>query len=171
MAEIVLVAAVAKNGVIGADNDMPWRLPTDLKHFKALTVGKPVIMGRKTFQSLGKPLPGRPNLVLTRDERFSADGIEVFSSLSSALVRCEVLLTELQVDDIMIIGGGQIYRSALEVADRLEITEVDAEPEGDTTFPEINPSIWEETARRSGEQTEKDSAGFEFVTYQRRASS
>lgn len=169
MAEIVLVAAVARNGVIGSDNDMPWRLPSDLKHFKSVTVGRPVIMGRKTFQSLGKALPGRPNLVLTRDPDFVAEDVEVFTSLESALVRCETILAELMGEEVMIIGGGEIYRRAIRMADRLEITEVDADPDGDTTFPGIDLAFWEEVSRRPGERTEKDTADFEFVTYRRRA--
>lgn len=168
MVEIVLVAAVAKNGIIGSDNDMPWKLSSDLKHFKAMTVGRPVIMGRKTFESLGRPLPGRPNLVLTRDEHFSAEGVEIYPSLESALVRCEVLLIDLKVDEIMVVGGGEIYRKAMELADRLEITEVDAEPEGDTSFPSIDMNVWQRVSIRQGERTEKDSENFAFVTYRRR---
>ena len=166
MPQIVLIAAVARNGAIGLDNDMPWRLPSDLKHFKAMTLGKPVVMGRKTFESLGRPLPGRPNIVISANG-FAAEGAEVVSSLEEALDRASGFAVELGVDDIIVMGGGQIYRAAMGVADRLEITEVQAEPEADTHFPDIDPAIWQETARIKGERGERDTADFEFVTYRR----
>lgn len=166
MPQIVLIAAVARNGAIGLDNDMPWRLPSDLKHFKAMTLGKPVVMGRKTFESLGRPLPGRPNIVISANG-FAVEGAEVVSSLEEALDRASGLAVELGVDDIIVMGGGQIYRAAMGVADRLEITEVQAEPEADTHFPDIDPAIWQETARIKGERGARDTADFEFVTYRR----
>jgi dihydrofolate reductase len=169
MTEIVLVAAVAANGVIGADNDMPWKLSSDLKHFKAKTMGRPVVMGRKTFLSLGKPLPGRPHVVISRDASYAPEGAEAATSLDAALTRAEELAAELGVDEIAVIGGGQIYAAAMERADRLEITEVQAEPQGDTRFPEIDAAIWQEISRTPGDRGERDSAGFEFVTYRRRA--
>ena len=169
MTEIVLVAAVAANGIIGADNDMPWRLPSDLKHFKALTVGRPVVMGRKTFLSLGKPLPGRPHVVISRDPAYAPEGAEPVTSLDAALSRAGELATDLGVGEIAVIGGGQIYAAAMDRADRLEITEVQAEPAGDTRFPEIDAAVWQEVSRVPGEAGERDSAGFEFVTYRRKA--
>ncbi|OJJ11118.1 diacylglycerol kinase [Alphaproteobacteria bacterium AO1-B] len=169
LSEIVVIAAVAKNGIIGADNDMPWRLSSDLKRFKAMTLGKPVIMGRKTFLSFGgKPLPGRPHIVISRDPEYKPDGAEAATSLESAMDRAREIAADTSVDVIAIIGGGQIYAQAMDLADRLEITEVVAEPIGDTRFPEIDTAIWSETARVSGEQTEKDSAPFTFVTYRRK---
>lgn len=167
--EIVLVAAVGENGVIGADNDMPWRLPTDLKHFKALTLGRPVIMGRKTFESLGKPLPGRPNIVVTRNAGFDAQGASVVSSLEQALERAGSLAREGEADSIVVMGGGEIYKAAMPFADRLEITRVHARPDGDTRFPDIDPQIWREEARFVPERGPKDSADMTFLTYRRRA--
>ncbi len=169
MPQIVLIAAVARNGAIGLDNDMPWRLPSDLKHFKAITLGKPVVMGRKTFESLGRPLPGRPNIVISRNG-FRAEGADVVSSLGEALERASALAADLAVDDIIVMGGGQIYEQAMDRADRLEITEVQADPEADTHFPDIDPAVWQETARIKGERSERDSADFEFVTYRRKSS-
>lgn len=165
--DIVLIAAVARNGIIGADNDMPWRLPSDLKHFKSKTIGRPVVMGRKTFQSLGRPLPGRPNLVVTRDAGFRPEGAECFASLEEALAAASRLAAELEVDDVIVMGGGQIYAQSMALADRLEITEVQADPEGDTRFPGIDGEVFEEVARVKGERGEKDSADFDFVTYRR----
>ncbi|MCX2721910.1 dihydrofolate reductase [Roseibium salinum] len=168
--DIVLIAAVARNGIIGAENDMPWKLPSDLKRFKKLTLGKPLVMGRKTFLSFGgKPLPGRPHIVISRDPGYAPDGAEAATSLEAALERAREQAAELGVDEIMIIGGGQIYRQAIGLADRLEVTEVATEPEGDTRFPEIDPAQWSETGRERGERTEKDSAGFDFVTYRRKS--
>jgi dihydrofolate reductase len=167
--ELVLIAVVARNGIIGADNDMPWTLPSDLRHFKKLTLGKPVIVGRKTFLSFGgKPLPGRPHVVISRDPDYAPPGAEAVTSLQAAVARAKELAGELGVDEIMCIGGGQIYAQAIASADRLEITEVDAAPEGDTHFPEIDPALWEETARAQGVRSERDSADFTFVTYRRR---
>ncbi len=169
MTEIVMIAAVARNGVIGADNDMPWRLPSDLKHFKSKTIGRPVIMGRKTFQSLGRALLGRPNLIVTRDKDFQADGAEVRTSLSEAIDRAREHARDLGVDEIIIMGGGQIYAELMDRADRLEITEVQAEPDGDTRFPEISEADWEEVSRVDGARSDRDSADFAFVTYRRRS--
>ncbi|MBD1547417.1 dihydrofolate reductase [Roseibium aggregatum] len=169
MPQIVLIAAVARNGAIGLDNDMPWRLPSDLKHFKAMTLGKPVVMGRKTFESLGRPLPGRPNIVISRNG-FAAEGAEVVSSLEEALQKASDLAADLDVDDVIVMGGGQIYVQAMARADRLEITEVQADPDADTHFPDIDPEQWRETARIKGERGERDSADFEFVTYRRKSS-
>lgn len=169
MPELVLIAAVARNGIIGAENDMPWRLSSDLKHFRRLTIGKPVIMGRKTFLSFGgKPLPGRPHVIISRDPAYAPEGAEAATSLDAALRRSEELAAGLGVGEVMCIGGGQIYSQAIGRADRLEITEVDAEPAGDTRFPEIDPEIWQETGRVAGERTGKDSADFTFVTYRRK---
>ncbi|MTH96736.1 dihydrofolate reductase [Roseibium sp. RKSG952] len=169
-AEIFLIAAVARNGIIGADNDMPWKLSSDLRQFKALTMGKPVVMGRKTFLSFGgKPLPGRPHIIISRDLDYAPDGAEAARSLEAALARAQVLASQSGADEIAVIGGGQIYGQAIGLADRLEITEVLAEPAGDTRFPDIDPAVWQETARRQGVRTERDSAEFSFVTYRRKA--
>ncbi|WP_422037664.1 dihydrofolate reductase [Roseibium sp.] len=168
MPDLVLIAAVARNGVIGADNDMPWQLSSDLKHFKRLTLGKPVIMGRKTFLSFGgRPLPGRPHVVISRDPDYAPEDVDTATSWPMALETAERLAGDLGVDEIFCIGGGQIYAQAIGKAARLEITEVDAEPDGDTRFPSIDPAAWEEVNRVPGDRTERDSAGFTFVTYRR----
>jgi dihydrofolate reductase len=169
LSQIVLISAVARNGVIGSDNEMPWRLPTDLKRFKKMTVGKPVVMGRKTFLSFGgKPLPGRPHIVISRDSEYAPADAEAATSLEAALERAETLAQELGVDEIICMGGGQIYAQAMPLADRLEITEVSAEPIGDTCFPEIDPREWVETSREQGVRTDLDSADIVFVTYNRK---
>ena len=146
---ISLIVAVAKNGVIGRDGGLPWRLSSDLKTFRRLTMGKPLIMGRRTFQSLGKPLDGRDNLVVTRDPRFAAEGAEVFSALEPALDRAATLAIARGAGEIMVIGGAELYSQALVRADRIYWTEVDAEPEGDTWFPALNRDQWRETHREA----------------------
>lgn len=158
MAEVVVIAAVAKNRVIGKDNRLLWHIPEDMAHFKALTAGHIVIMGRRTWESLPprfRPLPGRRNIVITRQPGYAAPGAELAGSLESALQLASTATM------VFIIGGEQIYRQAMALADRLEITEVDLEPEGDAWFPEIAAVDWEKTARTEGK-------GFAFVTYRRR---
>lgn len=172
MPELVLVAAVARNGIIGSEGDMPWKVSSDLKRFKKMTMGKPVVLGRKTFLSFGgRPLPGRPHVVVSRDPDYSPAGAEAVTSFQTALQRAEELANDLQAEEIMCIGGGQIYAQAMPQADRLEITEIQSDPDGDTSFPEIDPSIWEVTCREPGQKGEKDSADFVYVTYRRKAAS
>lgn len=142
---IALIVAVAENSVIGANDDLPWRLSSDLKRFRALTMGKPLIMGRKTFQSLKKPLDGRDNIVVTRDPDFSSDGVHVERDIESALSRARSCAKERGVDEIMVIGGAEIYRSLLEYAGRIYLTRVHATPQGDTSFPELDENCWSET--------------------------
>ena len=167
--ELVLIAAVARNGIIGADNDLPWKLSSDLKNFKRLTIGKPVVMGRKTFLSFGgRPLPGRPHVVVSRDPDYAPEGVETATSIADALQRGAEIAADLGVQEVFCIGGGQIYNQAIENADRLEITEVDAEPPGDTRFPAIDLAVWHEVRRVKGERSRKDSADFAFVTYRRK---
>lgn len=166
--KIVMVAAVAKNGVIGADNRLLWRLKSDMKHFRALTMGKPLVMGRKTFQSIGKPLPGRQTIVLTRDRACRIADVRVVHSLDEAIEVGGDLAREAGGDEIMIAGGGEIYTAFLPTADRLEITEVALEPEGDALFPTIDGRIWRETARRAFTKSADDEAAFSFVSYVRR---
>ena len=156
--EIVAIAAVARNGVIGADDDIPWRIPEDWQRFKQLTMGQVLIMGRKTFDSIGRPLPGRSTIVITRDPEWTHVGVEVARGVADALH----LAGELRPETIFVAGGGEIYRSAWEVLSRLEITEVHAEPDGQVTFPAIASEDWEETARDGRE-------GYDFVTYRRRS--
>jgi dihydrofolate reductase len=167
--ELVQVAAIAENRVIGRDNGMPWRLSTDLKRFRALTTGKPVLMGRKTYLSLGRPLPGRTNIVITRDPAFTAPGIVVAPSLAAALETARGDALRRGVDAIMITGGAEIFSQTMGEADRLEITLVHLSPEGDTLFPPIDPHVWREVARVSHPPGPRDEAGFDFVSYVRAA--
>jgi len=163
--QIVIIAAVADNGVIGRGGTMPWRLKSDMQHFRALTMGKPVVMGRKTYLSLAvKPLPGRTNIVVTRDANFTAPGVLVAFSLAAALeaARGDALRRR---SDIMIIGGAEIYDQAMPLADRLEITLIHMQPEGDTGFPPIDPAVWREAAREAHPAGEGDEAAFDFVSY------
>ena len=166
--EIVLIAAVADNGVIGADGAIPWRLKSDLQRFKAMTMGKPVVMGRKTFLSLRRPLPGRTNIVMTRDRDFRAPGAVVTSSAADALAVGTGEALRRFVTEIAVIGGADIYAQLIGQADRLEITEVHATPAGDTRFPPIDKTIWQEAARAEHPAGPDDSAAFSFVTYVRR---
>ena len=166
--EIVLIVAVADNGVIGADGAIPWRLKTDLQRFKALTTGKPVVMGRKTFLSLKRPLPGRTNIVMTRDPNFSAPGAVVTTSLAAALEVARGDALRRSVSEIAVIGGADIYAQWLDRADRLEITEVHAQPDGDIRFSPPGPAIWQETARERHVAAAGDSADYSYVTWRRR---
>jgi dihydrofolate reductase len=168
--QIVLVAAVADNGVIGADGAIPWRLKSDLQRFKALTLGKPVVMGRKTFLSLRRPLPGRTNIVMTRDMDFRGPGAVVTTSLAHALTIAKGDALRRFVTEIAVIGGAEIYAQWMGQADRLEITEVHATPAGDTRFGPIDKTVWEEVARAENPSGPDDSAAFSYVTYMRRKS-
>lgn len=165
--EIVFVVAIAENGVIGAGNAMPWRLKSDMTRFKALTIGKPVIMGRKTFESLPRPLPNRTNIVITRDAAYRASGAIVTTSAADAdaIARGDALRRS--VAEIAVIGGAEIFRQWLDRADRLEITEVHARPEGDTHF-EIDKAEWDEVERVRHPAGPDDSADVSYVTYRRR---
>ena len=167
--EIVLIVAVADNGVIGAGGAIPWRLKTDLQRFKALTLGKPVVMGRKTFVSLRRPLPGRTNIVVTRDASFRSPGAVVTTSLAAARAVATGDALRRLATEIAVIGGAEIYAQWMDYADRLEITEVHARPAGDTYFAAIDTAIWEEVARVRNSSGSDDSADFSFVTYRRRA--
>lgn len=159
--------AIAENGVIGKDNAMPWRLSSDLKRLKAMTMGKPIIMGRKTWESFPKrPLPGRPNLIVTRDAAYEALGGEVFTSADAALERGEALAGELGVDEVMILGGAQIYHALLPQATRIHLTEVHASPEGDTRFT-FDRVRWREVSRERHEAGEKDSAPYSYVLFEK----
>jgi dihydrofolate reductase len=151
---VVIVAAVGRNGVIGVDGRLPWRIPEDMARFKELTMGGALVMGRATFESIGRPLPGRTTIVLTSNPRWRHDGVEVAASLDDALaIAADSGL------DVFIAGGAVVYQLALDIADRMELTEVQAEPAGDTWFPEVDWSRWEETAR-------EDHDRFSFVTYE-----
>ena len=167
---IVLIAAVAENGVIGRGNALPWRLRSDMQHFRALTMGKPVIMGRKTFLSLGKPLKGRTTIVVTRDRAFTAAGAVVAPSLDAALSAARGDAWRRRADAIIVAGGAEIYAQALPFASCLVITKVHRPVEGDARFPAIVPEIWRETAREEHAPAEGDDGAFAFVTYERRSS-
>lgn len=164
---LTLVVAVARNGIIGKDGGLPWRLSSDLKIFRRLTMGKPLIMGRRTFQSLGKPLDGRDNLVISRDGSFKPEGAEVFGGLDTALARACELAHGRGTDEIMIIGGAQLYAQALPIADRIYWTEVDASPDGDTTFPALDPAQWREAAREAIPRGPKDDFTATLLTLDR----
>ena len=154
---ITLVVAVAENGVIGNEGALPWHLSSDLKRFKADTIGKPIIMGRKTFQSIGKPLPGRDNIVVTRDRTFAADGVTIVPSIEDALTVATKSAQLSGATDIAVIGGGEIYRQTFAQADRIILTRVFARPEGDTRFAEIDPDEWAELEVQDVPAGEKDS--------------
>jgi len=165
--EIVFVVAVAENGVIGADGAIPWRLKSDMQRFRALTTGKPVVMGRKTFVSLRRPLPRRTNIVITRDADFRAAGAIVTTSFADARAIALGDALRRSVAEIAVIGGSEIYAQWIDSADRLEVTEVHARPEGDT-YLRIDRAQWEEVARERHPAGPDDSADFSYVTYRRR---
>ncbi len=160
MSEITAIAAVARNGVIGADGDIPWRIPEDWQRFKRVTMGQVLIMGRKTFDSIGRPLPGRTTIVVTRDRRWRGEGTRAAPTVDWAID--EALLLEPAV--VYVAGGGEIYRAAWDRLTSLDITEVERDPEGSVTFPIIDPAVWTESSRAPH-------AGFSFVRYERRPGS
>ena len=164
---LLIVAAVASNGVIGSDNRLLWRLSSDLRRFKALTLGKPLVMGRKTFESIGRLLPGRETIVVTRDPRFSAQGALVAHGLEAALALAEARAEAMGADAIVIAGGGELYAQMIARADRLAITEVALAPEGDAVFPPIDPALWREARREAGVRGPRDEVDFAFVEYER----
>ena len=166
--EIVLVVAVAENGVIGRDKAIPWRLKSDQQRFKAITLNKPVVMGRKTFESLRRPLPGRTNIVVTRDPNYRARGAVVTTSFENARAVAHGDALRRFATEIAVIGGAEVYAQWMAVASRLEITEVHARPEGDTHFALIDPAAWEEVARVRNPAGPDDSADFSYVTFRRR---
>jgi dihydrofolate reductase len=162
MPRITLIAAVARNGVIGRNGAIPWRIPGDLPRFKRITMGHPVIMGRRTWESLGRPLPGRRNIVISRTPGFTPAGAEVFESLEGALAACA------DSPEVFVIGGTEAYREALAVADRLLLTEIDADIEGDAYFPPFDRSAWRETAREAHAAGDGSPYAYAYVTYERR---
>ena len=168
--EIVLIVAVAENGVIGSGGTIPWRLKSDMQRFKALTLGRPVVMGRKTFVSIGRPLPGRTNIVITRDANYRSPGAVVTTSFKDARAVAVGDALRRSAGEIAVIGGAAIYAQWMMCADRLEITEVHARPEGDTYFAAIDTADWEQVARVRNPAGPDDSADFSYVTYRRRRS-
>ena len=163
---ISLIVAVSRNGVIGVDNALPWYLPEDLKHFKSITMAKPIIMGRKTFDSIGRPLPGRTNIVLSRNAEWNSEYVEVATTLEQALCIARHACSESNVEEIMIIGGEQIYQMTIQVADRLYLTEVDVDIKGDAFFPKIDYSLWRE--ENVEYPKEKAQHSYKFVTLDRK---
>jgi dihydrofolate reductase len=166
--KIVLVAAIGENNVIGRDGQLPWRLKSDLAHFRRVTINKPVVMGRKTFQSIGRPLKDRTNIVITHDADFAVPGVVRAASFENALVLARKDAEARGADEIMIIGGSDVFAAAMPLADRLEITHVHASPEGDVTFAPIDRTVWREAARSEHAAGPQDDAGFAVATYMRR---
>ena len=166
-AKIVLVAAIGENNVIGRDGQLPWRLKSDLQHFRKVTINKPVIMGRKTYASIGKPLKDRTNIVLTSDLGLQAPGTVLAPSLDAALAFAKQDAARRGVDEIMIIGGSDVFAAMMPKADRLEITHVHASPEGDALFPPIDPAVWHKVYYAAHPAGPQDDADFTVVTYLR----
>jgi dihydrofolate reductase len=166
--KIVLVAAVGANGVIGRAGGMPWRLKSDLQHFKRLTLNKPVVMGRKTFVSIGRPLPQRTNIVITRDANFTAPGIVTAPNFAAALALAREDADKRGTDEIMVIGGSEVFAAAMPLAERLEITHVHSDTQGDVAFPPIDPKVWRETERTEHAAGPHDEASFDVTVYARR---
>jgi dihydrofolate reductase len=166
---IILVVAVAENGVIGRDNAMPWRIKSDLKYFRSVTINKPVIMGRKTYASIGKPLPGRTNIVVTRNADFAAPGILVAPGIEQALSAARGDALRRGTNEIAVIGGTEIFAQTLASADRIALTRVHANPPGDTYMPPIDAKVWRETGRIPHEPGPGDDYGFTIVQYERAA--
>jgi dihydrofolate reductase len=159
---VSLIVAMAKNRVIGHNNTLPWHLPADLKHFKALTMGHHIVMGRKTYESIGKPLPGRTSVVVTRNADYSIPGVIVVNSLPAAITACG------NDEEIFVIGGAEIYRQAITLADRIYLTEIDADISGDAHFTELDLDRWEETTRVSHAPDEKNRFFYHFVVYDKK---
>ncbi len=167
--KISIIAAVAENGMIGNKGDIPWYLPSDFAFFKSVTIGKPIIMGRKTFDSIGKPLPKRTNIVISRDKGFSHDNIIVIDSLVGAIEKATKIAKEAKIDEIMIIGGANIYQQAMELADSLYISHVALSPEGDSLFPIIDAKQWQIKKEIAIEKSNKDSAKYKLLQYVRKS--
>jgi dihydrofolate reductase len=165
---LAFVVAVAKNGVIGRNGGLPWRLSTDLKHLKKLTMGKPILMGRRTWDSIGRPLPGRETIIVTRDPNFSAEGAHVAHSIEAGLTVAQEQAKRMQADTIMILGGADIFTALLDRADMIHLTEVDLAPEGDVLFPPLDPAQWRQIACEAPPRAANDEANVRFLTYARR---
>ncbi len=164
---ISLVVAVAENGIIGRNGQIPWRLPSDLNMFRRLTMGKPVIMGRKTFQSIGRPLDGRANIVVTRNPAFRADGVETVKSIDVGIVRARELAAAADVSEIMIIGGAEIYRAALPHSNRIYLTRVHGQPDGDTTFTPPSGDGWHQASSAPLSRSDRDEYACTLVVLER----
>ncbi|MFD1217328.1 dihydrofolate reductase [Microbulbifer celer] len=163
---VAMIVAAARNGAIGRENTLPWKISGDLQFFKRTTLGKPIVMGRKTFESIGRPLPGRRNIVITRNPAWQADGVDAVTSLDQALELAAEVAKKEGADEIMVIGGAQIYRQAMPLARRLYVTEVEAEVDGDAHFPALDES-WKEVSRDCYPASEKDEYNYCLVQYDR----
>ncbi|MFC4162089.1 dihydrofolate reductase [Epilithonimonas zeae] len=159
---ITIIAAIGNKNALGKDNQLLWKLPKDLKHFKTLTENHPVVMGRKTFESIGKPLPNRTNIVVSRKENWFQEGILIVSTLKEALKFAKKIN-----EDFFVIGGGEIYKQTMDVADRLEITQVNGDFEADTFFPKIDPKIWQKTDEECHSKDDKNDYDFCFQTFEK----
>lgn len=168
-ARITLVAAVGRNGVIGGAGKLPWRLRSDLQRFKAVTMGKPMLMGRKTYAAIGRPLPGRESIVLTRDSGFSPPGVHVVRTLDDAIARAQDCACAMGAKEIIVAGGGDIYAQTIDMAHRLDVTEVDLAPEGDAYFPNIDARIWRLASQTPHPAGPGDDASFTVKIYERAA--
>ena len=166
--KIAMIAAVARNRVIGRDGTLPWRIPSDMGFFKRTTMGKPIVMGRKQFESVGRALPGRTNIVVTRQKDYQPDGVLVFSDFEAALDHARTIAAADGADEVMIIGGGEIYALGLPHADRLYLTEVDLAPEGDVLFPAFSPEDWVLAETPEFTPSERDDAAYRIAVYDRR---
>lgn len=160
--QLSIIVAMDRNRVIGKNDSLPWHISEDLKHFKKITMGKPIVMGRKTHESIGRPLPGRENIILTRDADYTAEGCTVLHSLEEIFEHCK------DIEEVMITGGSEIYKSTLEQVSRLYLTEVHAEVEGDTFFPEFDRSQWEEVSREDHKADEKNEFDYSFLVLERK---
>jgi len=166
---IAFVIAVAENGVIGRNGQLPWRMPTDLKRFRKLTLGKPVIMGRKTYQSIGKPLDGRDNIVVTRQKDFAAPGVHALDTVAGAIALGRELASRRRVSEVAVIGGGDVFRAALPLAGRVYLTLVHGSPDGDIVLDAFDPKVWRETAREPMQQAAGDQFPAEFIVLDRQS--
>jgi len=164
---LAIIVAAAENGVIGRNNGLPWQLPEDLRYFKRVTMGKPIVMGRKTFESIGRPLPGRSNIVISRDREFSASGVQVVASLDEAVALADKIAQIDAAAEVVVIGGAEIYQLAMPLADRLYITEVHASVEGDAMLPPIHWPDWREISRERHAASAGNPFDYSFVVYER----
>lgn len=163
-----MIAGVAENGVIGSDQAIPWRVPSDMAFFKQTTMGKPIVMGRKQYETVGKPLPGRSNIVITRRQGYQAEGVLVFHDIDAALEKAREIAQADGVDEIMIIGGGELYAQLMDRADRLYITHIDLSPAGDVLFPAIEPEQWAVVDLPEVTPSPRDEASYRVKVYERR---
>lgn len=168
MVRIAMIAGVAENGVIGSDQSIPWRVPSDMAFFKKTTMGKPIVMGRKQYETVGRPLPGRANIVITRQRGYAPDGVLVFHTIEAALAEARKIATADGVDEIMIIGGGELYTQLMDRADRLYITHIDLSPSGDVRFPAIASEDWAVVDLPEVAPSPKDEATYRVKVYERR---